>query len=57
MVDAEESAARGANASFEEMTKYLKWECAGILNVKNASTVEDLTEADLQHAYDLGSKL
>ncbi len=57
MADEEASAARGATASFEEAIKYLKWENAGVLNVRSASTPEDLTQDDLQRAYELGLSL
>ncbi len=57
MADTEISAACGANASFQEMLKYLKWENAGVLNAKNASTASDLNEQDLTKAYNLGRNL
>lgn len=57
MADTDMSAASGANASFRETLKYLKWENAGMLNAKNAATASDLTEEDLKSAYDLGKNL
>ena len=57
MADTEISAASGANATFQEILKYLEWENAGILNAKNASVASDLSEDDLKYAYDLGEKL
>ena len=57
MEDTEISSASGANASFKEMLKYLKWENAGILNAKNAAVASDLSEEDLKCAYELGKNL
>ena len=57
MADTEISAASGANATFMEILKYLGWESAGVLNVKNASVVSDLSADDLKNAYDLGKNL
>ncbi len=57
MADTEISAASGADATFNEMLKYLKWENAGVLNAKNATVPSDLSEADLARAYDLGRNL
>ena len=57
MADTDISAASGANATFNEMLKYLKWENAGVLNAKNASVAADLSEDDLTSAYNLGRNL
>ena len=57
MADTEPSAASGANAAFHEIVKYLNWESAGVLNVKNASVAADLSEEDLNAAYELGRGL
>lgn len=57
MADTESIAASGANASFNQMLKYLKWENAGILNAKNASIASDLSEEDRKKAYNLGRDL
>ena len=57
MTDTEISAASGADATFNEMLKYLNWENAGVLNAQNATAASDLSEADLARAYDLGRNL
>ena len=57
MADTEISAASGADATFNEMLKYLNWENAGVLNVQNATVASDLTEDDLTKAYELGRNL
>lgn len=43
MADAEISASSGTDATFHEMLKYLNWENAGVLNVKNAAVASDLS--------------
>ena len=57
MADTEISAASGADATFDEMLKYLNWGNAGVLNAKNATVASDLSEEDLASAYDLGRNL
>lgn len=57
MADTCMDAAGGANATFREINKYLNWTDAGILNAANASTPDDLTQADLDRAYALGKNL
>lgn len=57
MADTEISAASGANATFNEILKYLEWKNAGVLNTLNSSVASDLSEADLKCAYDLGRNL
>ena len=57
MADTGMNSAVSANMMFEEMTRYLQWENAGILNVLNAMTVSDLKKEDLEKAYQLGNKL
>ena len=57
MADTDISAASGANATFKEILKYLDWENAGILNVLNTFVKSDLSEDDLNAAYNLGKNL
>lgn len=57
MADTDISAASGANATFREMTKYLKWENAGVFNALGASVPDDLQESDLAAAHALGRDL
>ena len=57
MADTETDAASGANAAFREMTKYLEWDNAGVLNAKGAYTPGDLSKEDLDYAYELGKNL
>ena len=57
MADTCTDAADGANATFREINKYLGWTNAGILNAANASAPNDLTQADLDRAYELGKNL
>ena len=51
------NSAVSANMMFEEMTRYLQWKNAGILNVLNAMTASDLKKEDLEKAYQLGKEL
>lgn len=57
MADTEMNSAISANMMFEEMSRYLEWENAGILNVLNAMTAADLKKEDLEKAYQLGKEL
>ena len=57
MADTEMDSALAGNEMFRQMTGYLGWENAGVLNVRNASTAEDLTKEDLDRAYTLGREL
>ena len=57
MADTEMDSALAGNEMFRQMTGYLEWENAGILNARNASTAADLSEDDLAHAYALGREL
>ena len=52
MADTEISAASVADATFDEMLKYLNWENAGVLNAQNATVASDFSEDDLAGAYD-----
>ena len=54
MADTEMDSALAGNEMFRQMTGYLGWETAGILNARGASTAADLTEDDLERAYALG---
>ena len=57
MADTAMDSALAGNEMFRHMTGYLGWENAGILNVRNASTADDLSEDDLAHAYAMGREL
>ncbi len=57
MADTEMDSALAGNEMFRQMTGYLAWEKAGILNVCSASTAADLREDDLTRAYALGREL
>ena len=57
MADTEMDSALAANEMFRQMTGYLGWENAGVLNARNASTAADLSEDDLARAYALGKEL
>ena len=57
MADEAMDSALAGNEMFRQMTGYLGWENAGVLNVRNASTAEDLTKEDLDRAYTLGREL
>ena len=46
-----------AKPTFQEILGYLEWENAGILNAANAGVPSDLSEKDLNRAYDLGRNL
>ena len=57
MADTEMDSALAGNEMFRQMTGYLEWENAGMLNARNASTAVDLSEDDLFSAYTLGREL
>ncbi len=57
MADETMDSALAGNEMFRQMTGYLGWENAGILNVRNASAAGDLSEEDLSRAYALGREL
>ncbi len=57
MADTEMGSALAGNEMFRQMTGYLGWENAGILNARSASTADDLSEDDLNRAYTLGKEL
>ena len=57
MADTEMDSALAANEMFRQMTGYLGWENAGVLNARNTSTAADLSEDDLARAYALGKEL
>ncbi len=57
MADTEMISAESGNAFFHGITDFFGWETAGVLNAKNAYTPADLTEADLNRAYELGKNL
>lgn len=57
MADEDKRTASGANLSFDLTAEYLGWEIAGRLNAGGCSTAEDLSEADLTAAYELGKNL
>lgn len=57
MADTEMDSALAANEMFRQMTGYLGWENAGVLNARNASTAADLSGDDLERAYALGKEL
>ena len=54
MADTEMDSALAGNEMFRQMTGYLEWENAGILNARGASVAADLSEDDLARAYALG---
>lgn len=51
------TAALAGNEMFRQMTGYLEWENAGILNACGASVAADLSEDDPARAYALGREL
>ena len=57
MADTEMDSALAGNEMFRQMTGYLEWENAGILNARGASAAADLSEDDLARAYALGREL
>ena len=57
MADTEMDSALAANEMFRQMTGYLGWENAGVLNARNAPTAADLSGDDLEQAYALGKEL
>ena len=57
MADTEMDSALAANEMFRQMTGYLGWENAGVLNARNAPTAADLSGDDLERAYALGEEL
>lgn len=57
MADTEMDSALAANEMFRQMTGYLGWENAGVLNARNAPTAADLSGDDLERAYALGKEL
>ena len=57
MADTEMDSALAANEMFRQMTGYLDWENAGILNARNTPTAADLSGDDLERAYALGKEL
>ena len=57
MADTEMDSALAGNEMFRQMTGYLNWENAGVLNARGASAAADLTKADLDRAYTMGRKL
>lgn len=57
MADTEMDSALAANEMFRQMTGYLGWENAGVLNARNAPTAADLSGDDLKRAYALGKEL
>lgn len=57
MADEDKRTASGANLSFDLTAEYLGWEIAGRLNAGGCSAPEDLSEADLTAAYELGKNL
>lgn len=57
MADTGMDSALAANEMFRQMTGYLQWENAGILNAQGASVPADLKETDLARAYALGKDL
>ena len=57
MADTEMDSALAGNEMFRQMTGYLEWENAGILNARGASAAADLSEDDLCRAYALGREL
>ena len=57
MADVAMTTAEGANVTYKEIIQFLNWENAGILNAKNAYVADDLSEEDLNSAYELGKNL
>ena len=57
MADDTMDSALAGNEMFRQMTGYLGWENAGILNAHSASTAADLSKDDLDRAYALGKEL
>ncbi len=58
MADDELTSAEGANVSFTNMSNFLEWEIAGIINAKASWTLEDLQKTEYpQQAYELGKSL
>ena len=57
MADPDKGTASAANTMYDLMTSYLGWEVAGRLNAGGCSAPEDLSEADLTAAYELGKNL
>ena len=57
MADTEMDSALAANEMFRQMTGYLGWENAGVLNARNAPTAADLSGDDLERTYALGKEL
>ena len=57
MADEAMDSALAGNEMFRQMTGYLNWENAGVLNASGASTAADLTKADLDRAYTMGREL
>ena len=57
MADTAMDSALAANEMFRQMTGYLGWENAGVLNARNVSTAADLSGDDLERAYAMGKEL
>ena len=57
MADTAIDSALAANEMFRQMTGYLGWENAGVLNARNAYTAADLSGDELEQAYAMGKEL